>query len=224
MIIFGILCPAFLFIAFAWGRNVPVESLLPGLIGMSLFFTCSATTPAVLPFETRTRTLERLLVAPVTIAMLIAGDVLGALIFGLALSLVPVVLGIAATGASLHHPLLLAGAIVLSGFSFAVLGSLFSAPATDNPSAVMTISNLARLPLVFISGVFVPVADLPAWARPIALLSPLTYTTELIRNAFGQRAFLTPAICLPMLAVFGWLLWAAALVAHRRNMPRRLSL
>ncbi len=58
VIIFGILFPAFLFMAFAWGRQVPAESLVPGLIGMALFFTSSATTPAVFPFETRTRTLK----------------------------------------------------------------------------------------------------------------------------------------------------------------------
>ena len=224
VIIFGILFPTFLFMAFAWGRNVPADSLVPGLIGMALFFTASATTPAVLPFETRTRTLERLLTAPVTIPMLIAGDVIAALLFGLLLSLIPIVISLAVVRAPLHHPLQLVGGVVLSALCFAIMGSLFSAPATDNPASIMTLSNLVRLPLIFVSGVFVPVAKMGAWVRPIAYLSPLTYTTELMRNAFGEGAVISAGLCLGMLALFCIALWIITMAAHRASMHRRLFL
>jgi len=224
VIIFGVLFPAFLFMAFAWGRQVPPESLVPGLIAMALFFTSSATTPAVLPFETRTRTLERLLAAPVTISMLFGGDVLAAFLFGLIFSLIPLGISVIFVHAPVHSPLLLAAGIVLSAVCFSIMGSLFSVPATDNPSAVMTISNLVRLPLAFISGVFQPVAQMTPWFRAIAALSPLTYTTELVRSAFGQSVVIPPWLCLLVLAGFGLVLWIITTMAHQRNMPRRLAL
>ena len=105
VVMFGLLFPAFLFMAFVWGRQVPAASLAPGLIAMALFWAASATTPAVLPFETRTRTLERLLAAPVTIPMLIGGDVVAAFLFGLFPSLVAVFLSLGLVQVPLHHPI-----------------------------------------------------------------------------------------------------------------------
>ncbi len=224
VIIFGILFPAFLFMAFVWGRQVPPHSLVPGLIGMALFFTSSATTPAVFPFETRTRTLERLIAAPVTVPVLIAGDVIAAFIYGVFLSLIPVVISLSVIGAPVYSPLLLAATIVLSAFCFAVLGSLFSAPPTDNPSSIMTIANLVRLPLIFVSGIFQPVTQMAPWFKGVAALSPLTYTTEAVRSAFGQSVAFPPGVCLLALVGFCVGLWVVTITLHRRNMPRRLSL
>ncbi len=224
VLIFGILFPTFLFLAFALGRNVPSSSLVPGLIGMALFFTASATTPAVLPFETRTRTLERLLAAPVTLPVLVGGDVLAAFLFGLFLSLVPIVLSFVGLNASLMQPWLLVLAVVLSAICFATLGTLFSAPPTDNPSSIMTLSNLVRLPLIFISGVFVPVSEMPTWGQWLSRASPLTYTTELVRHATGHTTHTTVWVCIGALFAFTLLFWSVSLALHGRNMSRRLWL
>ncbi len=222
VLIFGILFPTFLFLAFAIGRNVPLANLVPGLVGMTLFFTASATTPAVFPFETRTRTLERLLAAPLTLSMIVGGDVLAAFLFGLFLSVVPILIGLAALGATLHYPLLLAVAVVLSALCFAILGTLFSTPPTDNPASIMTLSNLVRLPLIFFSGVFVPIDQMPQWGQWLAAISPLTYTTELVRYAFGEATRFPAWLCPPMLVAFALGFWLLSITLHRRNMSRRL--
>lgn len=224
VLIFGLLFPTFLFLAFAMGRNLAPQTLVPGLIGMAVFFTASAVTPAVLPFETRTRTLERLVAAPVTVPMIIAGDVLAAFLFGISLSLVPILISVAIVGVSVYHPLLLAVALILSALCFAILGTLFSTPPTDNPSSIMTISNLVRLPLIFFSGVFLPIDQMPQWGQWLAAASPLTYTTEMVRHSFGQSTHFPPWLCPPMLAAFALVLWLISLTLHRRNMSRRLSL
>ncbi len=222
VLIFGIFFPTFLFLAFAFGRSMPPQNLAPGLIALALFFTASATTPAVLPFETRTRTLERLLAAPLTVPMIMGGDVVAAFLFGLVISLIPIMISLIALGASLHHPILLAATVVLSALCFAILGTLFSAPPTDNPSSIMTISNLVRLPLIFVSGVFMPLEQMPSWGQRLAMISPLTYTTELIRHAFGETGRLSSGLCLVLLALFALILWLVSLALHQRTMSRRL--
>ena len=224
VIIFGILFPGFLFMAFAIGRNVPKESLVPGLIGMALFFTASAVTPAVLPFETRSRTLERVLTAPLSLSALVAGDVLAAFLFGLFLSLVPLAISLLVLGASVVHPGLLLLMVVLSALCFAVLGTLFSTPATDNASSVMTLANLVRLPLIFFSGVFLPIDQMPRWGQWLSFISPLTYTTELARHAFGQGGSIPRWICVLALVAFTLAFWYTSMTLHRRNMTRRLWL
>lgn len=222
VIIFGILFPTFLFLAFSIGRNISPESLVPGLIGMALFFTASATTPAVFPFETRTRTLERLLAAPISLPTMMAGDVIAAFMFGLFLSLVPIAISLFAIGASLHQPVLLVITILLSAICFAVLGTLFSIPPTDNPANIMTLSNLVRLPLIFISGVFMPIEQMPKWGKWLSTISPLTYTTELLRHAFGQAVRISPWISIAALTGFTIVFWLVSITLHRRNMSRRL--
>ena len=39
----------------------------------------------------------------------------------------------------------------------------------------MIFSNLIRFPLIFISGIFVPLAQMQGWGLAIAYWSPLTY-------------------------------------------------
>ncbi len=222
MIIFGALFPVFLFLAFAIGRDIPLDHLAPGLIGMALFFTASATTLTVFPFETRTRTLERLLASPIHLGTLIAGDILAAFLFGMLLSLIPVALSLTALGADLHHPFLLISAVILSGLCFSMLGSLLSTPATDDPASIMTLANLVRLPLIFVSRVFIPLREMPVWGSALSRLSPLTYATEALRGALGQEAAIGSGISLAMICLFLVLFWLAALLLHRRNIGKRL--
>ncbi len=224
VLIFGILFPTFLFLAFSIGREVPAENLVPGLIGMALFFTASATTPAILPFETRTRTLERLLVAPMPLSLLIGGDVISAFLYGLFLSTIPIVISFGILGAAFAQPLAIISGVILSAVCFALMGTLFSSPPTDEPSSIMTLSNLVRLPLIFFSGVFVPITQMPEWGQIISRISPLTYTTELVRAGIGQPVEIGPWWCALALVIFSAAFWTISITLHTRNMSKRLSL
>ena len=49
VVVFGLIFPLFLLIAFTIGRNMTVKDLFPGLMGMAIFFTSTAVGPAILP-------------------------------------------------------------------------------------------------------------------------------------------------------------------------------
>jgi len=222
VIIFGIFFPTCLFFAFAMGRGLAPAGYIPGLLGMSLFFAGSAVTPVIFPFETRTRTLERLLASPLRLTTILAGDVMSAFLFGLVISMIPVAVSIAIAPGSLVHPLILALAIVLSALCFAILGTVFSIPPTDNPASIMTLANLVRLVMIFFSGVFVPLTGMAPWGRAIATVLPLTYTTELLRAALGQTTVFSPLRSAIMLIAFSGVLWILAVRGHSRTVSRRL--
>lgn len=222
VIIFGIFFPTCLFFAFAMGRGLAPEDFIPGLLGMALFFAGSAVTPVIFPFETRTRTLERLLASPISLATILAGDVLSAFIFGLAISLVPIAVSLAIAPTVIVHPFLLVIAVVLSALCFSILGAIFSVPPADNPSGIMTLANLVRLPLIFISGIFVPVAKMAPWAQSLAAVSPLTYTTELVRSALDQSTVYSPLRSALMLVVFSAVFWIVTVRGNSRTISRRL--
>lgn len=215
VLIFGVLFPVFFFLAFKMGRPIPEEKVVPGMIAMALWFTASAVGPLVTPWERRAKTYERLISSPVSQPAIIAGDVMSGLVFGVSFSLIPIVLGLLVTDAHITNiPLLIVG-IILGAMSFASLGVLLAAPPASSPSNIMLLSNLVRIPLLFVSGVFVPVSQMPVWARWIAPLSPLSYASAVIRTAFGEEGFFPVWLSLCMLAVFTIILFFSSCKFHR---------
>jgi len=85
-------------------------------------------------------------------------------------------------------------------------------------------ANLVRLRLILFSGVFVPVAQMPQWGQWLSRISPLTYTTELLRAGIGQEVQIGAWSCAVALVGFSAAFWLIALSLHRRNMSRRLAL
>ncbi len=216
VLIFGVLFPIFFFLAFKMGRPIPPENIVPGMVAMALWFTASAVGPLVTPWERRAKTYERLISTPVSIRTILAGDVISGFIFGGCLSVVPIVLGLAMTDACIVSAGELVGGIVLGALSFASLGVLLAAPPASSPSNIMLLSNLVRLPLLFVSGIFLPISRMPAWARCIAPVSPLSYAGDLIRGGFGQKTYFPVWLSPTMLIAFtGVLTWCACRF-HRR--------
>ena len=216
VLIFGVLFPVFFFLAFKMGRPIPGESVVPGMVAMALWFTASAVGPLVTPWERRAKTYERLISSPISLTAILAGDVISGLIFGACLSVIPIAVGLTLTDASIANVGLLLAGVVLGALSFASLGVLLAAPPASSPSNIMLLSNLVRLPLLFVSGIFLPIGRMPAWARWVAPISPLSYAGDLIRSGFGQQAYFPLWLSPIMLVGFtAGLVWGACRF-HRR--------
>lgn len=221
VIIFGILFPVFLFLSFAIGRNLSLDSMMPGLLGMILFFTATAISPAVAPWETQARTLERLMSCPITMPTIILGDVLASFAFGVAISFIPLIVGLG-IGISVSQPFVLALGLVLAAFCFSSLGLIFSAAPASTPSTIMMLSSMVKFPVVFISGIFIPLGELPPWGRAIAFISPLTYFTDIARHSLQASGYLPIGVDLVVLLGFSALFLVMAMKLHQRTMPRRI--
>jgi len=202
VLIFGVLFPVFFFLAFKMGRPIAAENIVPGMIAMALWFTASAVGPLVTPWERSAKTYERLISTPVSLRAILAGDVMSGMVFGICLSVVPILIGLLFTDASIDSGPILTAGIVLGALSFASLGVLLAAPPASSPSNIMLLSNLIRIPLLFVSGIFMPIGQMPFWVRWIAPLSPLSYVTALIHTAFGRPAFFPVRLSLLMLVLF----------------------
>lgn len=223
VMVFGIIFPLFLLMAFTIGRNMTVRDLFPGLMGMAIFFTSTAVGPAILPWEARSRTLERLVTAPVGIWALLLGDVIASFVFGIMISLIPLAVAVLMGVEVLHVMIFLVG-MLLATFCFASLSILLSAyPPTDVPATVMMLSSLVRFPLVFISGVFVPVDQLPGWGRAISSVSPLTYFVDLARYSISGISYYSVNVDLAVMGLFAVVFLVTAIRLHERFLPQRLS-
>jgi ABC-2 type transport system permease protein len=221
VIIFGVFFPVFLFLSFTIGRHMTLDFMIPGLLGMILFFTATSISPIVVPWEAQARTLERLMSCPVRIETIILGDILASFVFGIGISLVTIILGLL-LGVTVSSPVVFAVAVILAAFCFASLGNLFSIPPTNLPSTVNMIASVVKFPVIFISGVFIPLDQLPGWGQAIAYISPLTYFTDIARNSIQGQSHLPVVVDLLALLGFTALFLAVAMKMHQRTMPRRI--
>ena len=216
VLIFGVLFPVFFFLAFKMGRSIVGENIVPGMVAMALWFTASSVGPLVTPWERRAKTYERLIATPLSLQAIIAGDILSGVIYGGCLSIVPIILGLIFTDAAIGNLLFLIMGIILSAVSFSSLGVLLAAPPASSPSNIMLLSNLVRLPLLFVSGIFLPISEMPSWARWFAPISPLSYAGDLVRAGFGQSVYFPLWLSPLMLVIFTAVVMWAVYKFHRR--------
>jgi ABC-2 type transport system permease protein len=102
------------------------------------------------------------------------------------------------------------------------LGSLFSIPPTNLPATANMIASVIKFPLVFISGIFISLDQLPAWGQGIAYISPLTYFTDIARHCIAGAGYIPVAIDLLALLAFIVLFLTLNIRLHSRTMPRRI--
>ena len=222
VVIFGLLFPAFLFLAFFLGREVEVGLFFPGFLAMTLFFTASSVGPLITPWEKQARTYERLLSYPVTLETIIIGDVLAGAIFGFSITAVVAVAGAAALPLTVLHPALAIAALLLGTVCFAAMGVLLASPATQSPSNIMMLASLVRFPLIFISGIFIPLGELAGFGRLLALASPLTYLVDLLAAALHGKSSLSAGVDIAILCLVTLFFLFASRQVHRRNMAKGL--
>ena len=212
IIVAGLLFPLFMFLAFAAGKNVPLGLLIPGLISVTILFSSSTIEPVPIPIERRTKTFERLLSAPVSLHAIVIGESLSGFLYSIGIALVPLIVGLIAFGTTISAPLALLAGVLLTALCFSTMGTLFAAYPTESPGDIMSMLNLVRLPLIFVSGTFIPLDAMPAIGRWISYLSPLTYGNDLIQHAYGQPAYFDPFVSVGVLALF---FIAFQFIAHR---------
>jgi ABC-2 type transport system permease protein len=206
VVVFGLLFPFLMFFTYFIGRNLDLVAFFPGFLAMMLFFTSSSVGPLIIPWEKREKTYERLLSLPVILESIILGDIVSGAVFGLIITGIVWVVSLVYLSLPLANSLVLVTAFLLGATAFAALGTVFASMATDVPSNVMMLSSLVRLPLIFVSGIFIPLNQLAGWEFVLTSLSPLTYLVDLFHAAVTNDAVYPPAadalVLLAMIAVF----------------------
>jgi ABC-2 type transport system permease protein len=215
----GLLIPAFLFVAFSFKREAPLEFLIPGLLGMALFFAVSAITPVIAPWETRMKTFERLVSSPISLWAIILGDIVSSVLFGLFITSLVIIVGVILLGEAIITLPLILGTII-AAFCFSALGTLIAAPPTDQPSEIMLIATLIKFPLIFISGVFVPISQMGSF-KILSYFSPLTYYTDLARYSIEGANYFSPSVNILALIGFTVIFFIGSILWHKKSLSKR---
>ena len=94
---------------------------------------------------------------------------------------------------------------------------LFIAVAVSEVFEAQTFSNFFRFPMIFLCGLFFPIAKLPMFLRPLSYALPLTYGADVLHGAVHSGNTMPPAFALFILGAFCVGLFAASL----RNIKRK---
>ena len=213
----GILFPLAFAFAFSLRNPQGLRELAPGLLAMSALFGTSSMSVGSIMFERRSQSFEQALQAPISLLGVVLGKALGGLLFGLLVCAAMALTVVVFFGASILHPALAALALLLSSFLFSAFG-VFLALSVGREFDAMILANSIRLPMLFLSGVFIPVSRLPGYLRAVACFLPLTYTVDLLRHSLvgGYDLIPPPLSLLAILAMTAASLWGGVKMLERR--------
>jgi len=216
----GIMFPIVMTLAFILRNPSGIKELAPGLIAMSILFASTSAEAIVIVFERRTKTFERLLLAPLSIKSVLFGKVLGGIIFGFLISSIFLMGSVLFLKSSISNFIFLTLSLLLSALVFSVFGTLVSVYVKEIFDA-MTLANFFRFPMIFLCGVFLPVSSMPSFIQPLAYIFPLTYSVDLIRFFLtGTYDVVNPLSCAIVLIVYSIILFYFSVLILKRRIEQ----
>jgi ABC-2 type transport system permease protein len=178
-----------------------IQSLLPGVIGISILFGTTSMLAVTVTFEKKNRSFERLLLAPISLELLMLAKTSGAIAFGVINASVPIFLAFFLTDLSQVVWTALLPAAVLIAIASTFLG-LFIAVSVSEVFEAQTFSNFFRFPMIFLCGLFFPIESLPVFIRPISYIFPLTYGVDILHGAIQGSNTMPLGLDFAIIAVF----------------------
>jgi ABC-2 type transport system permease protein len=193
-----------------------VLALLPGVMTISILFGTTSMLAVTITFEKRSRSFERLLLAPISLELLMLAKTSGAILFGVVNAFVPIVIAAFLADLSGIAWSLVIPAIILIGVVSTFLG-LFIAVSVSEIFEAQTFSNFFRFPMIFLCGLFFPITSLPIFIRPLSYVLPVTYGVDILHGAVNDGHIMSLSLDFLILGAF----CIALFVLSLRNIKRK---
>jgi ABC-2 type transport system permease protein len=166
--------------------------LLPGVLAM-VSFTVAMNASWGFFMDKDSGIFDELLTYPITRPQLLIGKISFNVVVSLIGSALVIALGAAVSELRLRVELLAltAAVVTVSTAGWFFLFSIF-AIRLRRMDAFNTVTSAAYILLMFISTMFYPLTDMPAWFRWVAYFNPLTWQVDLLR--YGLLGLGTPSV------------------------------
>ena len=197
------------------------DFIAPGIMAMTVMMSVMTGLPVAISQEKEIGTMDGMMVAPINRLSIILGKTMGQVARGLIQGVIILVLAVGLFGVTIHGSILLVFGLLLLGiFSFVGLGIVITSFTKDQETAQMLMMTL-MFPMMFLSGVFFPIQQMPWYMQDISKFLPLTYASQALRKVMVLGAGI-PAISteLIILIAFGTVMTAIAVPVFRRMMTR----
>lgn len=179
-------------------RAVDIRGVLPGVMSLAVLFGTTSMLAVTITFERKSRSFERLLLAPISLNLLMLAKTSGAIIFGILNAMVPAIIASFIVDLSGINWLTTMTSILFIAVTSTFLG-LFISVSVSEVFEAQTFSNFVRFPMMFLCGLFIPIERLPALLRPISYALPLTYGADILKTSINQNGMITSWISFSVL-------------------------
>ena len=195
---------------------VEVRDLLPGVMALSILFGTTSMLAVTITFERKSRSFERLLLAPISLNLLMLAKTSGAIMFGIINAFVPVIFAAFLTDLAGINWLMILASVILIAITSTFMG-LFIAVSVSQVFEAQTFSNFFRFPMLFLCGLFIPLSDLPSFIRPVSYALPLTYGADILKTAVSQNGVIAVPLSFLVLLAFSIFLFAYSIYNVNRK-------
>jgi len=186
--------PILYLVTFGWGigRGIGMSGgtyldfVLPGIIALSAMNNSFGPVSTSLNIsKLYTKTLEEVLVSPVSSWDIVLGRTLTGLVRGLFSALMILAVGMI-SGVSIHLSVLFFITLALTGFCFGAAG-VAAAMVTHTHEDMANFNSFFIIPMSFLAGTFFSPDRLPEPFRSIVIVYPLTHASLLLRELASGR-------------------------------------
>ena len=136
--------------------EVDISGTLPGVMALAILFGTTSMLAVTITFERKSRSFERLLLAPISLNLLMLAKTTGAIIFGIINAFIPVLFASFLVDLSGVDWISTIVGVVLIAITSTFLG-LFIAVSVSEVFEAQTFSNFFRFPMMFLCGLFIPI-------------------------------------------------------------------
>lgn len=197
------------------------QFIAPGIMALIVMMSVMTGLAVSVSREREAGTLDGLLIAPISRLAIILGKAISQTTRGVIQGLVVLLLAILIFGVHVYGSWLIMIILLFLGvFAFMGIGILVSAVATAQESA-MTIMMTFQFPMMFLSGVFFPIQQMPRVMQYISKAIPLTYEATALRKVIVLGAgFSSVWTEILILLIFGAVMLAIAVPMFKRVITR----
>lgn len=193
-----------------------IRGILPGIMAISILFGTTSMLAVTITFERKSRSFERLLLAPIDLNLLMMAKTTGAIIFGILNAFVPIIFSLFWISLSGVNWISVIFSVLLIAITSTFLG-LFIAVSVSEVFEAQTFSNFIRFPMIFLCGLFIPLTQMPPILRPLSFVLPLTYGVDILKTAINNEGGIPLWLNFSALIIFGLILFTFSI----RNVKRK---
>ncbi|NKQ11597.1 MULTISPECIES: ABC transporter permease [unclassified Pseudomonas] len=196
-----------------------MEYIVPGLIMMSVITNSYSNVVSSFFSSKFQRSIEELLVSPVSPHVILIGFALGGITRGLAVALIVTLLSMFFTDLQVHHLGITLLVIALTSTIFA-LGGFINAVFARNFDDISIIPTFVLTPLTYLGGVFYSINLLSPFWQTLSLANPILHMVNAFRYGILGVSDIRIGIAISFMAVAAIVmyLWCIRLLKSGRGM------
>ncbi|GAA0200941.1 ABC transporter permease [Kangiella japonica] len=197
-----------------------MEYIVPGLIMMSVITNSYGNVVSSFFSSKYQRSIEEMMVSPVSNWVILAGYVGGGVLRGLFTGLIVTIVASFFVDLQIHNFWVVISVVLLTSVLFAI-GGLINAVFAKKFDDVAIVPTFILTPLTYLGGVFYSISLLPEFWQGVSKLNPIIYMVNAFRYGFLGKSDIQIGIAFAIILVFIAILTSFAMYLLNRGIGLR---